>query len=77
MLTLTWCHCSPVETPARLCTIAISGEHYLDGVAYACDGGGQGGATALLHQGCPIIVRDCQVVVVTAGIILNVKCIEF
>ena len=76
MLTLTWCHCSPAETKARLCTTAISAEHDLDRVGSACDGGWQGGATALLHQGCSITVRDCQVVVVTGGIGLNIKCRE-
>ena len=67
MLTLTWCHCSPAETKARLCTIATSAEHDLDHVASACDGGWQGGAAALLHQGCPVTVRYCEVVARTVG----------
>ena len=89
MLTLTWCHCSPAETKARLCTYAISAEHDLDHVASACDGGWQGGAdtlssfgaAALLHQGCPVTVRDCQVVAATVGTpggsILDVEIIKF
>ena len=72
-MTLTSCHCSPVETPARLCTPAISGEHDLDGVAYACHGGGQGGAATRLQQGCSVSVCDCQVVIPTGGMILNVE----
>ena len=76
MLTLTWCHCSPAETKARLCITAISAEHDLDHVAYACDGSWEGGAAALLHQGCPVTVRDCQVVVArTRGVdIKSRKC---
>ena len=76
MLTLTWCHCSPAETKARLCTTIISAEHDLDRVGSACDGGRQGGAAALLHQGCSVTVHDCQVVVGTVGMGFNVKCIE-
>ena len=34
------------------------------------------GAATLLHQGCPIAVRDCQVVVETDGIRFDVKCSE-
>ena len=63
MLILTWCHCSPAETKARLCVTVISAEHEPDRVGSACGGVWQGGATALLHQGCPVTVSDCQVVV--------------
>ena len=74
MLTLTWCHCSPAETKARLCKITISAEHDLDHVGSACDGGWQGGAAALLHQGCPVTVRDCQAVqTITILKFVNVK----
>ena len=77
LLTLTWCHCAPADTPTRVSTIiVISTEHQLDDVACACYVGRKGGATALLHQGCPVPVRDCQVVVVTGGMVLNVKCSE-
>ena len=81
---------------------AISAEVELDDVALAGDVGQQGGAdtlasnlnvairggaTALLHQGCPVTVRDCQVVRATdVGVIVivivllilgfNVKCSE-
>ena len=61
MLTLTCCYCSPTHIPTSACTTAISAEVYPDHVAYACDGGRQVGAAALRHQGCPVIVRDCQV----------------
>ena len=73
MLTLTWCHCSPAETKARLCCTAISAEHDLDHVGSASDGGRQGGAADLLHQDCPVTVHDCQVVPATGGIVLDVK----
>ena len=76
MLTLTCCYCSPTHIPTSACTTAISAEVYPDHVGYACDGGRQGGAAALLHQGCSVAVRDCQVVVVTGGVRLNVKCSE-
>ena len=76
LLTLTWGHCTPADTPTRPCITAISTEHQLDDVACACYVGRKGGAAALLHQDCPVPVRDCQVVVVTGGIGLNVKCSE-
>ena len=76
LLTLTWCHCAPADTPTSLCTPARSNEHQLDDVACACYVGRKGGAAAFLHQGCPVPVRDCQVVVVTGGMGLNVKCSE-
>ena len=72
MLTLT----SPTHIPTSACTPAISAEVYPDLVAYACDGGWQGGAASLLHQGCPVTVRDCQVVIArTRGVdIKSRKC---
>ena len=96
-LVVNTCHRPPADTPTRKCTTAIRGEHQVDGVASASYGRWQGGAntlasdqnvaivpTALLHQSCPVAVRDCQVVPVTDGIILgpggiefNVKCSEF
>ena len=76
MLTLTCCYCSPTHIPTSACTTVISAEVYPDHVAYACDGGRQGGAAALLHQGCSVAVRDCQVVIGTGGVRLNVKCSE-
>ena len=93
LLALTWCHRSPADTPTRHCnTSAISTEHQLDNVACACYVGRQegahtlasdhnvairGGAAALLHQSCPVAVRDCQVVVAAGGIPrVNVKCSE-
>ena len=77
MLTLTWCHRHPAYTPTRPCSTTISTEQQLDNVACAGYIGRQGGAAALLHQGCPVAVRDCQVVVLTGGtIVLNIKCSE-
>ena len=75
-MTLTWCHRAPAETPTRPCVITISLEQEVDNVASACYGGRQGGAAVLRHQGCPVAVRDCQVVVETVGVGFNVKCSE-
>ena len=76
MLTLTCCYCSPTYIPTSACITAISAEVNPDHVAYACDSGWQEGAAALLHQGCPVTVRDCQVVVArTRGVdIKSRKC---
>ena len=90
LLTLTWCHRTPADTPTRPCITSISLEHQLDDVACACYVGRKGVAdtlasnknapgrvaAALLHQGCPVAVRDCQVVEGTVVIRLNVKCSE-
>ena len=64
LLTLTWCHRTPTDTPTRPCTTVISAEHQLDDVGCACYVGGKGAAiaTALLHPGCPVAVCDYQVV---------------
>ena len=57
--------------------MAISNEQDCDVVACACYVGRQAGAAAFLHQGCAVPVRDCQVVIGTAGTTnLNVKCSE-
>ena len=76
LLALTWCHRTPAETPPSAPTSAISNEHQLDDVACACYVGRQGVAAALLHQGCPVPVRDCQVVVDTTVTEINVTCSE-
>ena len=76
LLALTWCHCAPPDTPTRPCGTPISTEHQLDNVACACYVGRKGGAAALLHQGCPVTVSDCQVVIATGVTELNVKCGE-
>ena len=80
LLTLTWCHCTPADTPTSPCSPGSSTEHQLDNVAFACYVGRQGGVHALvsdqnvatrggaaapLHQGCPVPVRYCQVVKAT------------
>ena len=91
LLTLTWCHGTPADTPTRSCIHATSSEHQIDRVAPACYGGRQGGAhtlasnqnvairggtAALLHQRCPVAVCDCQVVIPTVEMGLNCKCSE-
>ena len=76
LLTLTWGHYTPADTPTRPCSIGTSNEHQLDDVACACYVGRNGGAAALLHQGYPVPVRDCQVVVATGGMEFNVECSE-
>ena len=76
LLALTWGHCTPADTPTSPSTSVISNEHELDDVACASYVGRNGGAAAFLHQGCPVAVRDCQVVVATAGMGFDVKCSE-
>ena len=77
LLILTWCHCTPADTPTSPCVSTISSEVELDNVACACyyvcrhDG-----AAALLHQRCSVTVCDCQVVVVTGSMRFNVKYSE-
>ena len=92
LLTLTWCHRTPADTPTRPCIKVTSNEYELDNIACAGYIGRQGGAdslvsdhnvalrgsAALLHQGCPVAVRDCQVVVTTGEmIILYLESSEF
>ena len=76
LMGLTWCHCTPADTPTRPCIKAISTEQKVDDVACASYVSRQGVAAAFLHQGCSVAVRDCQVVVGTGGVRLNVKCSE-
>ena len=75
-INLSRSHRTPADIPTRPCITAISNEHQLDDVACACYVGRKGGAAALLHQGCPVPVRDCQVVVAITIIDVNVKCSE-
>ena len=75
--TLTWCHSTPADTPTRLCINITCNEHQVDDVASACYGSRRGVAAAFLHQGCPVAVRDCQVVVVTgASLIFPTKNVK-
>ena len=68
--------------------MTISGEHQVDNVAPACDASRHGGAhtlasdvnvsiigepTAFSHQGCRVLVHDCQVVAGTVVTPLNVE----
>ena len=76
-MALTWCDRTPVDTPTRVCKTVISTEQKVDDVACASYVSRQGPAAALLHQGCPVPVRDCQVVAATDGTTrLDVKCSE-
>ena len=68
MLTPTWCHRTPVGAPTRVSAVkVIRAENELDRVGGAGDVGRQVGAAALLHQGCPVTVRYCEVVARTVG----------
>ena len=80
----TWCHCRPLETPARPCSTAIRVEEDVHGV-------GQGRydwrqevtgrsiraswsvATAPVHQGCPVPIRDLDKVPRTGDDLYNSK----
>ena len=47
LLALTWCHCTPADTPASPIAITISTEHQVDHIACASYGSRQGGADTL------------------------------
>ena len=69
----TLCHRAPADTPAILCTSGVGFEEQVDDIAGACHVGRQSGATRLLFQGCPVPICDCQVVVGTLGMGLDVE----
>ena len=77
LLALTWCHRSPADTPTRFLTSMVSCKQYVDEIALAADLARQGGATGLAHQGRPVSILDCQIVIVTIGMGLNVEGSEF
>ena len=84
---------TPTSRCRQTAQMAVRDEHKVDEVAPASDCRWQGGAntlasdhniaksggatTALLHQSCPVAVRDCQVVEATGGIIIDVESSEF
>ena len=55
----------------------VSCKQYVDEIALAVDLARQGGATGLAHQGRPVSILDCQIVIVTIGMGLNVEGSEF
>ena len=55
----------------------VSCKQYVDEIALAADLARQGGATGLAHQGRPVSILDCQIVIVTIGMGLNVEGSEF
>ena len=55
----------------------VSCKQYVDEIALAADLARQGGATGLAHQGRPVSILDCQIVMVTIGMGLNVEGSEF
>ena len=77
MSLLTWCHRTPAETPTSLCTTAIRVEEDLHSVApgrYDWRQEVQGMrwisirvAAAVVHQGCPVPIRDIDVVALAGG----------
>ena len=73
----TWYCRTPADTPTRFLHIMVSCEQYVNKIAHAGDLARQGGATGLVHQGRSVSFRDCQVVVSTGGVGLNVECSEF
>ena len=77
ILTLTWWyHRTPADTPTRRCINVISNEHKLYDVACACYVLWEDRAAVLFHQGCPVPVCDCQVVVVVVAAVCDLKCSE-
>ena len=71
----TWCHCTPAETPTRLCIIAICPKKDVHCVGGRRDVWRQeekgtgwfdwGVATAVVHQGCPVPICDLDMVPLT------------
>ena len=76
LMTLTWVHRSPVDSPTRIFITSVSNKLQVDDVASAYYIVWKAVPAVLLHQGCPVAVRDRQVVVVTVGLGFNVKCSE-
>ena len=68
VMTHTWCHCAPADTPTLRCRIGISFEEHLDQVAPACELGWKGRATGLSHQSCPVSIGNSQVVVAVCSV---------
>ena len=72
------CYCrTPADTPTRFLISMVSCKQYVYEIAHAGDLARQGGATGLVHQGRPVSIRDCQVVIATSRMGLNVECSEF
>ena len=76
LLSYTWCHHTPGDTPTARCTSSIGLEEQVDDIAGACDVGRQNGATSLFQEGRPVPIRDRQVVKGTVGRGLNIECSE-
>ena len=82
MSLLTWCHRTPAETPTRICYTPIRVEEDLHSVAPGCYDWRQevrgirwinrGGATAVVHQGCPVQIRDLDKVATAGGDIIAI-----
>ena len=77
----TWCHCPPGEPPTRVLPLqtAVSVKENLHDVAFADDGGRQGGAAGLLHNGCSVTVLDFHEFATACGMLvqgLKIKCCE-
>ena len=83
MLTLTWCHRTPAETPTKHCITAICVEEDLHSVAPGSYDWRQevgvrrwistGVAAAVVHQGCPVPIGDLDIVEPTGGSIFHIK----
>ena len=69
LVTLTWCHCAPADTPTRIFHSTISTEIEIDDVAFTFYIRHQEfvleETAAPLHQSCPVTIDDCKVVVGT------------
>ena len=74
---VTCCFGIPVDAPTTVFTAAICVKVQVHLIASTKDGGWQGDAASLLHQGCPVAVPDFQVVVSTLVIVLKCKGSEF
>ena len=76
LLSSTWCHRIPADTPSSCCTIGVSFEEHIDDVACAGDVVWYGGAAGLRQEGRPVPIRDFQIVEDTVGMGLDIECGE-
>ena len=73
LMTLTWVYGSPVDSPTRIFITSVSNKLQVDDVASAYYIVWKAVPAVLLHQGCPVAIRDCQVVIYTVNTALNIK----
>ena len=69
----TWRYSGPLQAPPWPCSGAICVEGDTDSVGGAYDVGGKIGSASLVHQDCPVSIRDGQVVKIAVVLILHIE----